>query len=261
MKIPRLDPYWTGSLACVIAAVLLIALALFTDRGDLTTASLILAAVVCIITSILLVILSRGDPVDPRIAGLLPVQGCINLCRVCADLGLKGNAFFIPGMRGSRGSAMQFIPVTTFSPPPATEDSFVSEEEAHGVLTLPSGAPLIAWMRENARLVFPGSVEEWAVLAREIGEEVLGVADAVTGGPSGECATLTLKGYQFLDGCDAMRRESPRCCTMNPCPVCSMFACLLAEGMGRVVEVRSCAPSPDRGSVTMILCPVTADIP
>jgi hypothetical protein len=261
VKVPRLDPYWAGSLACVLAAVLLIALALLTDRGNLTTASLILAAVVCIVTSILLVILSRGDPVDPRIAGLLPVQGCINLCRFSADLGLKGNSFFIPGMRGSRGSTMQFIPVTTFSPPLATEETFVAEEDANGILSFPSGAPLIAWLREQAKLVLPGNVEEWAVLAREIGEEVLGIADTVTGGRSGDCVTLTMKGYRFMDGCDAMRRESPKCCTMNPCPVCSMYACLLAESLGQVVEVRSCTPSPDRRTVTMILCPVTGGTP
>lgn len=261
MKVPRLDPYWTGSLACVLAAVLLISLALLTNRGDLTTASLILAAVVCIITSIMLIILSRGDPVDPRIAGLLPVQGCINLCRVCADLGLKGNSHLIPGMHESRGSTMQFIPVTTYSRSPATGDSFVSGEDANGVLTVPSGAPLLAWTRENAKLILPGSVEEWVVLAREIGEEVLGIADAIAGGWSGDCVTLTMKGYRFMDGCDAMRKESPKCCTMNPCPVCSMFACLLAESMGQVVEVRSCAPSSDRRSVTMILCPATVDTP
>lgn len=259
MKVPRVDAYWAGSLACAIAAVLLISLALLTNRGDLTTASLILAGVVCIITGILLLILSRGEPMDPRIAGLLPVQGCINLCRACADLGLKGNACLIPGRGESQGHTMQFIPVTTFSSLPPEGDTFVSKENVHGVLVVPSGAPLLAWIRDTTRLVLPGSVEEWVVLAREIGEEVLGIADGVEGGWSGDCITLTLKGYRFLDGCDAMRRESPKCCTMNPCPVASMAGCLLAEGIGRIIEVRSCTPSPDRQSVTMIFCPITAD--
>jgi hypothetical protein len=261
MKFPRLDAYWAGSLACALAAVLLVSLALFTNRGDLTTASLVLAAAVCIVTGILLATLSRGEPMDPRIAGLLPVQGCINLSRVCADLGLKGNAFFIPGQRESWGSPVQFIPVTAYSLPTTEGGTFVSEGRAHGILTIPSGTPLLAWARESSRILLPGSVEEWVVLARELGEEVLGIADAVEGGWSGDCVTLTLKGYRFMDGCDAMRRESPKCCTMNPCPVVSMAGCLLAEGIGKVIEVRSCTPLPDRQSVTMIFCPVTADIP
>jgi hypothetical protein len=255
------DAYWAGSLACAVAAVLLVSLALLTNRGDLTTASLILAAVVSLITGILLLVLSRGEPMDPRMAGLLPVQGCINLCRACADLGLKGNACFIPGRKEGTATAMQFIPVTAFSGLPPEGDTFVSGEHAHGLLVAPSGAALLARIREKTRLLLPGSVEEWVVLARELATEVLGIADAVEGGWSGDCITLTLAGYRFLDGCAAMRRESPKCCTMNPCPVASMAGCLLAEGIGRVVEVRSCTPSPDGGSVTLILCPVTPGTP
>ena len=261
MKLPRLDAYWAGSLASGITAVLLVTLALLSNRGDLTTAALVLAAAVCIITAILLATLSRGEPMDPRIAGLLPVQGCINLSRVCADLGLKGNAHFIPSQREGGGWPVQFIPVSSLRALPPPGETLVSGKDASGILVVPSGEPLLAWARENAKLLLPASVEEWVVLSRELFREVLGVADAVEGGQSGDCAALILKGYRFPDGCDAMRRESPKCCTMNPCPVASLAGCLLAAGIGKVVEVRSCTPSPDRRSVTLVFCPVTADIP
>jgi hypothetical protein len=261
MKVPRPDAYWAGSLACALTAILLISLAFLTNRGDLTTAALVLAGAVCIITGILLATLSRGDSMDPGIAGLLPVQGCINLSRVCADLGLKGNAFLVPGRREGGGSPMQFIPVTTFSHAPPEGEIIVSGEGAHGVLVVPSGIPLLDRIRKDTKVLLPGSVEEWVTLVRELCCEVLGIAGDVRGGRSGDCITLTLDGYRFRDGCEAMRRESPKCCTMNPCPVASLAGCLLAEGLGKVIEVRACTPSRDRQSVTLVFCPVTADIP
>ena len=261
MRLPRPDAYWAGSLACVLSALLLISLALLTNRGDLTTASLVLAGAVCLVTGILLATLSRGDSPDPGITALLPVQGCINLSRVCADLGLKGNAVLIPGQRESGGSPMQFIPVTTYSGPPGEGGTLSFGEGAHGVLVVPSGAPLLARVRENTKLLVPGTVEDWVVLCRELFGEVLGVADTARGGKAGDCVTLTLEGYRFLDGCEAMRKESPRCCSMNPCPVASLAGCLLAEGLGQVIEVRFCTPNRARRSVTLVLCPVTAGKP
>jgi len=64
--------------------------------------------------------------------------------------------------------------------------------------------------------------------------------------------TVTMEGYRLIDGCQAIARESPKCCTAIPCPVCSLFACLLAEGTGSVVEVERCTAHPGKGSVDAV---------
>ena len=94
MKFPRLNPYYQASLILVAAAVILVAVAILTDRRDLTSAALVISALVCLITGIFLALLSSSEPLDSRYMSLLPVQGCINLCSVCADLGISGQCLY-----------------------------------------------------------------------------------------------------------------------------------------------------------------------
>jgi hypothetical protein len=54
-----------------------------------------------------------------------------------------------------------------------------------------------------------------------------------------------------MAGCTALIAESPRCCSIHPCPVTSLMACLLAEGLGASVQVERCSPD-GKGSVTVI---------
>ncbi len=54
MKFPRLNPFYQASLILVVAAVILVAVAILTDRNDLTSAALVISAVVCLITGIFL---------------------------------------------------------------------------------------------------------------------------------------------------------------------------------------------------------------
>ena len=61
-----------------------------------------------------------------------------------------------------------------------------------------------------------------------------------------------MEGYRLIGGCMAVSAESQKCCTTNPCPVCSLFACLLAEGTGRVIQVERCSPDADEEMVTAV---------
>ena len=37
--------------------------------------------------------------------------------------------------------------------------------------------------------------------------------------------------------CAAVRKENPGICTQTGCPVCSLVACMIAEGTGRPVRI------------------------
>jgi hypothetical protein len=252
MKFPRLNPYYKASLVLVAAAVILVAVAILTDRRDLTSAALVISSMVCLVTGIFLATFSGTEPLDIRYVSLLSVQGCINLCRVCADIGISGNACFLPAGRNGRTQTMQFIPVAGYDGSPLQGDSFVATPTAAGLVTVPSGEPLYREIREQDHLVIQKEMPDIAALLSEVGEEVLEIADKVTTEANGPVVTVTMEVYRLIGGCLAVSAESPKCCTTNPCPVCSLFACLLAEGTGRVVQVERCSPNADEERVTAV---------
>ena len=252
MKFPRLNPYYKASLVLVAAAVILVAVAILTDRRDLTSAAMVISSMVCLITGIFLATFSSSEPLDTRFVSLLSVQGCINLCRVCADLGISGNACFLPAGRDGRIRTMQFIPVAGYDGSPVQGDSFIATPNAAGLVTIPSGEPLYREIREQEKLVIPKEMADIATLLSEVGVEVLGIADKVTTEANGPVITVTMEVYRLIGGCMAVSSESPKCCTTNPCPVCSLLACLVAEGTGRVVQVERCSPDAGEERVTAV---------
>jgi hypothetical protein len=113
-RLRHLNPYYRASLVLVVTAVILLGVVVLTDRYDLTSAALVLAALTCLITGIFLSLLSSAEPIDTRYVSLLPVQGCISLCRVAADLGIQGNAHMIPAGKKGMTSTLQFMPVADY---------------------------------------------------------------------------------------------------------------------------------------------------
>jgi hypothetical protein len=223
MKVPNLNPYYLAALVLVVAAAVLVAIAVLTDRRDITTAAVVISALICLLTGIFLATLSRSEPLDLQYVSLLPVQGSINLFRICAELGIQGNATIIPKGKNGSTRTMQFLPVAEYGSTPLPDETFVSSPDNAGVLIIPSGE----------------------LLLREVAERVFVTED-------NEHITVTMEGYRLISGCQAIARESPKCCTAIPCPVCSLFACILSEGTGSIVEVERCTAHPGKGSVDAV---------
>ena len=252
LRIPALNPYYRAALVLISAAIVLVLIAVLTDRRDLTSAALVIAGLVCLITGIFLATLSGPEPLDTGYVSLLPVQSCINLCRVCADLGITGSAVFFPGSGDCKDRIMQFIPTSAYSGTPPPGDSFVTAPGSTGLLVVPAAGPLLAEIAERHQLVVPSDAAALPDLIREVGVDLLEVADRVTTVRDTATITVTMEGYRLIGGCLAVRKESPRCCLVSPCPVCSLAACLLVEGTGSVVQVERCSPDEDLRSVTMV---------
>jgi hypothetical protein len=252
MKFPTLNPNYRAALVLVIMAGILITTAILTNRDDLTSAMMVVAGLVCLLTGIFFTTLSGSDPMDLRFLSLFPVQGSINLTRVCADLGIQGNACLVPKGREGRTRTMQFNPVAVYKGNPLPENSFVTGTDAAGLLIEPSCAPLLQLLRERDRMVIGSEMSALHELVRELGVEVLDVAERVRSSHEGDIITITMDGYRLINGCRALIRESPKCCIANPCPVCSLYAVAFAEGTGRVVQIERCAPDPKRPTVTAV---------
>lgn len=230
---PFNDYFLAGGVLIVTAAVLLV-IVVFTNRGDLTSATIVLAGTSCFIAGIFVLTLFKGEPLDTGMVSLLPIGGTIAVCRMCADLGVQGDACFIP----VNGSVREVVPVADTLPKDLPDNgTYLTGETGNGVMLPPSGLPLLAWLEQSHALRMPA--EEPALLASiaEVCTDVLEIADSVETTREGDAVIVDLLGYRLIAGCEQVRKESPKCCTMHPCPVCSLVACMYAKGTGQPVTV------------------------
>lgn len=252
MKFPSINSHYLAALVLLIMAAILIVIAILTNRGDFTSAALVISGLVCLLMGIFFATLSGSDPINLQYLSLFPVQGSINLTRACADLGIQGNAHIIPNGRNGMTRTMQFLPVAVYNGAPLPMDSFVTGTDTAGLLMEPSCAPLLRLLREGEKLQIPSDMTALHGLIKELGVEVLEVAKRVHSTDDGEIITITMEDYRLIGGCRAMTFESPKCCIANPCPVCSLFATVFAEGTGKVIQVERCEPDSKISTVNAV---------
>ena len=231
------NDYQVSGIVMLSAAFLLLLAATLLNRSDITSATLFLCGVAAFLCGVFLLTFSKPDPVDARVASLLPVMGSINLARIIADLGVQGNAWFIPGEPGS-ADVNEFIPVTDGLPPDTIPDfSFVIEGESPGIRLVPDAMPVIDLLKRHHGFHTPQGESESFTAVKEILEDILEYADTAGLSRDGDSVIVSVKGYRFYDGCRFVAGESPKICTMHPCGICSLSACILASGLSVPVKI------------------------
>jgi hypothetical protein len=231
MKIRAQNDYALSGIVLLAAAFILLAVAVLTDRGDLSSATLLLSGVACFLTAVFMLSFARAEPVDTEIASLLPVAGMLNQSRICADLGVRGDAWFIPSP-SEKGAVKEFIPVQGVEIPGTFPDfSFLTDPKTPGILLIPAAYPLLEYLLRKGGLHVPSDESELVAGIREICMDVLELADKVEIVREGDTLIMNVRGYRLYPGCRMIAAESPKCCTMHPCGICSLAACLLARGL------------------------------
>jgi hypothetical protein len=254
MNSPLADRNYLSSFILVITAAVLLLVVSFTDRRDVTSATVVISAMILFLTGIFLFTFAKKESLDNHFTSLLSVQGQINICRIASDLSIMGNAWFIPVEKdGEEIRSMQFMPVSTYQGGIPDGNSFVYGDPGTGILIPPAGEILMSDLRVRSVLVVPHSLEEILILIKKIGEELLEIAEPVKVQKSGDGISIILENYLLIDGCRKVAAESPACCTMNPCPICSLFGMVLAEGMNQPVMIERCRASNKDSRVEMLL--------
>jgi hypothetical protein len=247
---PFNDYFLAGSVLIVTAAVLLV-ITVFSGRGDLTTATIVLAGTSCFIAGVFILTLSKGEPLDTGMVSLLTVAGTVNVSRMCADLGVQGDACFIP----VNGTVKEVIPVSDTIPPQLPENgSYITGETGNGVMVTPAGMPLLTYLKQKHGLRLPSESDALLSAIGEVFTDVLEVADSVQTTAEGDSIIVSLQGYRLISGCEQVMKESPKCCTMHPCPVCSLIACMYAMGTGQPVTISRV--SIEKNDVKLFLRPL-----
>jgi hypothetical protein len=245
---------FVGAAALIGAAALLLLVAALTGRGDLTSATLVLVGVSCFIGGVFILTQVQGWSVSPKVAGLATVDPVINLTRLCSDLGLQGDAhLFLHDEK-----IVHIVPIGELPPKtlPPDDYSFISAEFGGGVQMLPQGRTIYDMLVSDYNLVVPGGMEGVCTAIREVGEEVLELAEKVEAVPDGDLIVVRLLGYKLFDGCIAIRATSPKCCTMIGCQTCSLFACITVAGLGRPCKIENVSTDEKERSVRLLLHPM-----
>ena len=252
MKPIILNKYTIAGILLLAAAAVFIDLALISRPGEITTAALVISALICIMTGVFTLTFSAGEPVDPRLVGLLSAQGAITFCRMTNHLGMQGNAYFLPPRVTGEARVMQFNPVSTYDGKEGSETGSFREKGPAGIVTTPSCDLLMEELRKRYALVIPDNEENVSLVIRETLEDGLKVAPRVSCSWSGSTVTITFHHYSYINGCKAIAQKSPQCCAMSPCPTCSLCGALIAEGLDKVVALYGCSVSSSSGDVTAV---------
>jgi hypothetical protein len=252
MKPIILNKYSTAAILLFAAAAVFIDIALISDPGDVTTAAFVISGMACAMTGIFTLTFSAGEPVDPRLLGILPAQGSINLCRLTHHLGMHGHAYFLPPPVTGETKVMQFNPVSTYDGKQGSEKGSFREKGPAGFVITPSCDLLIQDLKKMNALVIPDNEGNLTQLLREIIEDVFKFAPRISVRWSGNSVSITFHDYPFIDGCKAIAKVSPDCCAISPCPVCSLCGALIAEGLDRIDTLDRCSISSSSRDVTAV---------
>ena len=248
------DQEVTAALVLLAGAAITLVMAALTNRGDLPSAALILAGFACFVTGVYFLTFSRGTTVEGSFSGLLPAGGCIALARVLGDLGIQGDAVMVPG--ADRISVVQVNPLQEGIPSMDRGDSsFLFSQGETGVRLVPSGMTLLSVLISRHNLVLPQEEHEIGPTLSEIFPRVWEVTDRVEAEREGDSLVVRLTGFLLMEGCRVVRRESPKCCSLYPCPVCSCTACIAALVTGLPCRVSAVLTDDRRREITVILVP------
>jgi hypothetical protein len=252
MKPIILNKYSTAAILLFAAAAVFIDIALISNPQDITTAAFVISGMVCAMTAIFTLTFSAGEPVDPRLLGILPAQGSINLCRITHHLGMHGHAHFLPPRITGEAKVMQFNPVSKYDGKQGSEQGSFREKGPAGLVITPSCDLFIQDLRKRNALVIPENEENLTQLLRETIEDVFKFAPRVSARWNGNTVSITFYDYPYIDGCDVIAQVSPDCCSMSPCPMCCLCGALIAEGRDKVVTLNQCSITSSSRDVTAV---------
>jgi hypothetical protein len=250
----RLNKYSAAAGLLFVAGAAYIAIALVINPREITTSAFVIAGLVCVMIGIFTLTFSAGEPINPRHVGLLPAQFSLNIDLLAKHIGVKGNAHFLPSRITTESTVVQFNPTSTYY---KKQSGSFKETGPPGLVTPPSCDLLIEDLRKNHALVIPNKKEELTGLIRETIVDVLKFAPQVSVQWVESRVTITFHEYLYIDGCKAIAQKSRTCCSVSPCPVCSLCGVFIAMGLDTVASLDYCivSSSPKNITASFILLP------
>lgn len=262
IKAGRPNNYRIGSYLLISFAALLLMVALFANIWEFTHYILIMVGSTCFIGGVLLFVLGRDEPVNVKFIGRLSTQGISTLGQIIRDQNNHGTALFLPA-DSREGRVMQSVTAPVSPEIPASEgNGFVYCNGGSRTLITPLASPLLDDLKHDYGLTLPSDYSLLMRAIKELCEETLSITDRMDIRREGDRVILTLHNYLLYSGCASLHATSPGLCTLCPCSICSLIACMIAEGLGCEVSLnRTVLDDTDRSLRVELSCAFAKDTP
>lgn len=227
-KIKNNKTYLASGILFVVAILVFVITAL-TNRGDMTSAVLVLCGFMLLVTAVFILITAERAPLPASLSELLPMQGTVNLARAFADLGVTSDT--IHRFNPETKEVMQINPVTGGQIPELTSDTtFVTVGDWNGISYPALAMPLLRKLKSVDHLSVPeNNTDMLETCLREVFTDYLSIAEKLTLAKNDKSIVVTLEKFQPISLCKSMKEVSSKCCTMVSCPMCSLVASIIAE--------------------------------
>jgi hypothetical protein len=246
MEMDERERYRIGASLLMGFAFLLLIAGLLTDQWRYMQTPLFMLSTTCFIGGVFLFVFGGGESIDARLASRLSLQGIPALGRIIRNLGGYGVAIFLPP-DGPDGKVMQFIPTQPACRPFFGDGGgFAYHDGSTGTVAHPLAGPVLEDLKRDNELVLPSDYGLLMGAIREVCEDLLSIADRVDIRRDGDTVIVHLHNYLLYSGCAALRKESPEVCILCPCSICSLIACMIAEGLKCEVNL-NCVTQDDPG--------------
>ncbi len=231
MVMDRHKHYRIASYLLIGFAVLLFLAVLLSDPQGYMQNQLLLLGATGFIGGAFLFALGGDDSVDAQLASRLSLQGISTLGRTIRDLGGYGAAIFLPP-ESEDGEVMQFIPTQPACRPFLGDGGgFACHNGSTGTITHPLAGPILDDLKRDNDFVLPSDYGLLMGAIREVCEDLLSVVDRVDVKREGDTVIFTLHNYLLIPSCASLREASPEFCALCPCSICSLIACMIADGL------------------------------
>ncbi len=231
MKTDGHNNYRIGAYLLIGFAALLLLAALFANVWEFTHYILLMLCSTCFIGGTFLFVLGKDEPVNAKFVSHLSMQGLSTLDHVIRDLGGYGAAIFLPP-DSEDGKVMQFVPTQPNCRPFLGDGGgFAYHNGITGTLGPPLAGPILDDLKRDNDLILPSDYSLLMGAIREVCEDLLSITDRVSIRREGDTVTFDLHNYLLLPGCASLREASPEFCVLCPCSICSLIACMIAEGL------------------------------
>lgn len=231
MVMDRYKHYRISSYLLIGFAVLLLLAVLLEDPQGYMQNPLLLLSATSFIGGVFLFALGGDDSIDAQLASQLSLQGISALGRTIRNLGGYGAAVFLPP-ESPDGKVMQFIPTQPACRPFLGDGAgFAYHNGSTGTMTHPLASPILEDLKRDNDLILPSEYGLLMGAIREVCEDLLSVVDRADIRRDGDRVIVTLRNYLLIPSCASLREASPEYCALCPCSICSLIACMIAEGL------------------------------
>lgn len=169
----------------------------------------------------------------------------------CRALPRDSMTYYLPPEREG-DNILQFIPATATASPQESKDvAYIGGRSMRGQYLVPSGMQLFEMLKRSYSLRLPVREEDVLTAIQEVCEDVIEVADRVIPVRREGYILVELQNYRLLSICTELKQDFPVCCRVHPCPICSLIACMLAEGLGLTCSLEHVHVEPGARSITL----------